>query len=559
MNGPEVAVSAEVADVAEGPAGPERASVAVIGAGPVGVTAANLLGRYGVDTLIIDRDTEIVDYPRAIGVDDETLRTLQGIGLADEVLRTTIQNVPLKLIDAAGHCLADIRPTIRELGWHRRNIFLQPTAEAVLRGGLKRFPHVRVSLGTELLELVQDDDGVTLLLDGRDGRREVRADYVIAADGGRSTVRDRLGIRLEGTTHPRRWVVIDCANDPLDAPYTALHCDPRRPYVSARLPEGHRRWEFMLFPGEDGDAILTRDRVDELLRRHVPDPRSVEVIRSRVYTHHSRVAACFVHGRVALAGDAAHLMPPWAGQGLNTGIRDVTNLCWKLAAVTRGQADGSLLASYDRERRPHATAMIELSDTLGRILGQRRRGVAKARDRLLRAATVVPAARRWVLEMRFKPIPHYREGFVATDQARHDASGVGRMFPQPLVEDLDGRHVRLDEVLGPWFAIVGFGCDPRSRLTAAERAAVEAFGATVVTVVESRSAASLRPGEHPHPGADLIVVEDLDNHLRPWFRDRGWDVVLVRPDRCVAAAGTADRIGPVLARLADRLNAGGPS
>jgi len=537
--------------------GVERVSVAVVGAGPVGVTAANLLGGYGVETLIVDRDTEIVDYPRAIGVDDETLRTLQGVGLVDEVMRSTIQNVPLRLIDASGRCLADIRPTIRELGWHRRNIFMQPTAEAVLRGGLKRFPHVRVSLGTELLELAQDDVGVALSLHGRDGRREVRADYVIAADGGRSTVRDRLGIRLEGTTHPRRWVVIDCANDPLDASYTALHCDPRRPYVCARLPDGHRRWEFMLFEGEDGDDMLTRDRVDELLRRHVPDPGSVDVIRSRVYTHHSRVAASFVHGRVALAGDAAHLMPPWAGQGLNTGIRDVTNLCWKLAAITRGQADGSLLATYDRERRPHAIAMIGLSDTLGRILGQRRRGVAKARDRLLRAASVLPAARRWVLEMRFKPIPHYRDGFVAVDTARDGASGVGRMFPQPMVEDLDGRHLRFDEVLGPWFAVVGFGIDPLSRLTAAERAAVGRFQPRVVEVVESRSAAGRQSGAHPT--ADLVVVEDLDDHLRPWFRDRGCDVVLIRPDRCVAAAGTADRIGPVLTGLSERLCPGGPS
>ena len=537
--------------------GAERVRVAVVGAGPVGVVAANLLGLYGVETMVLDRETEIVPYPRAIGIDDESLRTLQGIGLADEIVRTVIQNVPLKLIDAAGRCLADIRPTVRELGWHRRNIFMQPTAEALLRGGLKRFPHVRAGLGTELLDLVQDDDGVTLLLDGRDGRREVRADYVIAADGGRSTVRDRLGIRLEGTTHPHRWVVIDCANDPLDAPYTALHCDPRRPYVCARLPDGHRRWEFMLFSGEDGEEMLTRDRGDELLRGHVPDPGSVDVVRSRVYTHHSRVAARFVHGRVALAGDAAHLMPPWAGQGLNTGIRDVTNLCWKLAAMTDGQADPALLANYDRERRPHATAMIGLSDTLGRILGQRRRGVAKARDRLLLAASALPTVRSWVLEMRFKPIPHYRDGFVAADQARDGASGVGRMLPQPMVEDPVGRPVRRDDVLGPWFAIVGFGCDPLGRLTAAEHAAVGRFRARVVKVVESRSAPGRRQVERAD--GDVVVVEDLDNQLRPWFQDRGVDVVLVRPDRCVAASGTADGIGPLLAGLAERLRAGGPA
>ncbi len=536
--------------------GVERVGVAIVGAGPVGVTAANLLGQYGVSTLIIDRDTEIVRYPRAIGVDDETLRTLQGIGLADQILGTVIQNVPLKLIDAAGRTLADIRPTVRELGWHRRNIFMQPTAEALLRAGLERYPQVRLWLGTELRDLEQDDEGVTLLLDQRgSGRREVRADYVIAADGGRSTVRDRLGIRLEGTTHPRRWVVIDCANDPLDAPYTALHCDPRRPYVSARLPDGHRRWEFMLFPGEDGEQMLSRDRVEELLRRHVLDPRSVDVVRSRVYTHHSRVAARFVHGRVALAGDAAHLMPPWAGQGLNTGIRDVTNLCWKLAAIISGPAGRSLLDTYDQERRPHATAMIGLSDTLGRILAQRRRGIAEARDRLLRATSVLPAVRRWVLEMRFKPIPHYRAGFVAADQARDDTSGIGRMMPQPMVEGPDGRPVRLDEVLGPWFALIGFGCDPLSRLTATERAAVDRFHAQVVKVVESRADVRRRDP----CVADTIVVEDLDNHLRPWFQERRCEVVLVRPDRCVAAAGTADRIGRVLARLSEQLIGGDAS
>jgi 3-(3-hydroxy-phenyl)propionate hydroxylase len=531
---------------------PAHVPVAVIGAGPVGLTAANLLGTYGVGTLIVDRETEIVDYPRAIGIDDETLRTFQTIGLVDDILAGCVQNVPLRFFDAAGRCLADIRPTTREHGWYRRNIFMQPAAEAILRRGLDRHAHVRLMLGTELHRLRQDPDGATLSLIDEHGRRhEVRADYVIAADGGRSPVRGRLGIPLEGSTHPRKWVVIDCANDPLDAPYTALHCDPRRPYVCAHLPDDHRRWEFMLFPGEDADEMLAPDRVDELLRHHVEDPSLVTVLRARVYTHHSRIAARFVEGRVALAGDAAHLMPPWAGQGLNTGIRDVTNLCWKLAAIVDGQADRSLLATYDQERRPHAKAMIDLSTTLGRILGPTRPSVARARDWILRAASAAPPVKRWLLEMRFKPVPHYRTGFVT-------AGGivVGRMMAQPMVETSGGARLRLDDVMGQGFAVVGFECDPLAALTETELAAADGFQPRVIKVLESR--AGVRHHRAPCVNADTVVVEDVHNELRPWFRARGGDVVLVRPDRYVAIMSTVDSFGPKLALLANQFTGGRP-
>lgn len=536
--------------------GTESVSVAVIGAGPVGATAANLLGTYGVSTLIIDREPDIVDYPRAIGLDDESLRTFQSAGLAGEILRSTIQNVPLKFFDAAGRCLADIRPTARDYGWHKRNIFTQPKAEAVLREGLRRFPHVRLELGTQLRELTQDDDGVSLLIADECGEtREVRADYVIAADGGRSSIRSRLGIALEGSTHPHKWVVIDCAEDPLDAPYTALHCDPRRPYVSARLPDDHRRWEFMLFPGEDADELLSPERVKDLLRRHggAPATATADVLRARVYTHHARIAARFVEGRVALAGDAAHLMPPWAGQGMNTGIRDVTNLCWKLAAIVRGRAGASLLATYDEERRPHAKAMIELSATLGRVLAPKRRSAARIRDLTLRAASHAPAIRSWILEMRFKPVPDYRTGFVAHDHDGDNTPGVGRMLPQPMVETADGAHVRLDDALGPWFAVLGFECDPLARLTTGELAALHRFQPRIVKVLASRAGA--RHHAQPCASPDTVVVEDLDNHVRAWFQARGRTLAFVRPDRVVAAMTDLDGIGPAVTHLADRLTA----
>lgn len=539
--------------------GPEHVPVVVIGAGPVGVTAANLLGRYGVETLVIERERTVIDYPRAIGIDDEALRTLQAVDLADALLPSVIQNVPLKFFDAAGHCLADIRPGTRAYGWYRRNIFTQPAAEAVLREGLTRYPHVRMLLGAEVRELDQDPDGVTLLVADPDGgHREIRADHVVAADGGRSLVRRSLGIPFDGTTHARKWVVIDCANDPLDAPYTALHCDPRRPYVSARMPDDHRRWEFMLYPGEDADEMLAPERVRGLLRRNVADPDAVRVIRARVYTHHSRIARRFVDGRVALAGDAAHLMPPWAGQGLNTGIRDVANLCWKLAAITRGQAGRSLLDTYDSERRPHVRAMIDLSTTLGRLMAVRNPATAHLRDVLLRAASLVPPVKRWVLEMRFKPMPSYAHGFTAAGQGgAREQPAVGRMMPQPMAESSDGACARLDDLLGPWFTVIGFECDPLAKLTAAQHEAVRRFAPRVVKVVASR--AGERHHKEPNTDPATVVVEDLEGRLRTWFRAARCDTALIRPDRFVAALTTADALGSALTRLAGRYTAGDPT
>ncbi len=531
-----------------------QTDVVIVGAGPVGVTTANLLGCLGIDTVLVDRATDVVDYPRAIGIDDEALRTLQSAGLAEAILADAIQNVPLKFFDARNRCFADVQPRAREFGWYRRNVFMQPQAERAMRAGLARFAHVRTLLGHELVGLHQDDAGVRASLTRDDGGTvEVEACYLVGADGGRSTVRQLLGVALLGDTHPRKWVVIDCAHDPLDAPYTALHCDPRRPYVCAHMPYDHRRWEFMLFPGEDAEEMLAPAKVRELLSHHVEDPDALDVVRARVYTHHSRLAERFVVGRVALAGDAAHLMPPWAGQGLNTGWRDAANLAWKLAACVRGTAGPGLLATYEQERREHARAMINLSTTLGRILSPTRRSTARGRDLLLRAATVAPAVKSWLIEMRFKPEPVHRSGFfVPEPPVRGVRPTVGRMFIQPDVE-VEGRTAKLDDLLGLRFALIGFECDPAEHLDDEATRFLEQVGATVVRVIESRAGEVHRRRTSRWPGT--TVVEDVTNQLRPWFHQRGADVVLLRPDRYVAALGTSGRIGDDLVSLRDLLTA----
>jgi 3-(3-hydroxy-phenyl)propionate hydroxylase len=519
--------------------------VAVVGAGPVGATVANFLGLYGVETVLIERSPQVIDYPRAVGMDDECLRSFQAVGLADELAGDMIQNVPLRFFDARGRCFADVRPATREYGWSRRNIFLQPACERVLRRGLGRFASVQTLLGHDAVRLRQDHLGVELgVLAPGDEQLRIRAQYVVAADGGRSTVRDLLGVPLEGDTHPRKWVVIESDTDPLDAPYTGLHCDPARPYVSIRLPHDGRRWEFMLFPGEDSEEMLKPGKVRELLAPHVEDPARLNIIRARVYTHHSRIARRFTVGRVCLVGDAAHLMPPWAGQGLNTGIRDATNVAWKIAAVTQKGADPGILASYDAERRPHAQAMIDLSTTLGRILSPTSRQVAAARDLAFRSIVWAPAVKTWILQMRFKPMPRYTDGLVVSDE-RGRNSPVGRMFVQPLVEDAQGHAVRLDDTLGSWFGVIGFCADPAEHLTDAQRDYLTQLGASLIKVTDSRAGRGQRTTTHQ----GTQVIEDLEGHLREWFTQHATRFAVIRPDRYVAAHADETSLGAAINRL----------
>ncbi|BCI85548.1 hypothetical protein NIIDMKKI_07540 [Mycobacterium kansasii] len=218
------------------------------------------------------------------------------------------------------------------------------------------------------MSCAETGDAVTVECGGEGGVSRVRADYVIGCDGGRSVIRRTMGVSFEGTTSPTRWLVVDIANDPLGHPNSEVGADPERPYASISIAHGIRRFEFMIHADESDEQAEDPAFLTRMLARVVPYPDRVEVIRRRVYTHHSRIAGAFRSGRLLLAGDAAHLMPVWQGQGYNSGIRDAANLGWKLAAVVTGQARDSLLDTYDMERRKHARAMIDLSTMVGKVI-----------------------------------------------------------------------------------------------------------------------------------------------------------------------------------------------
>jgi 3-(3-hydroxy-phenyl)propionate hydroxylase len=510
---------------------PKSTDVAIVGAGPVGLTLANFLGLYGVRTVVLESRPTLIDYPRGVGMDDETLRTFQAIGVIEDVLPHTTPDQWLRFMNSKGRCFASIEPRARPYGWPRRNAFIQPLVDEVLLKGLDRFDTVDVRWNCEVVAIADDADGARVTVQTAPDEPEefLHARYAVGCDGGRSLVRKEMGVSWDGTSSPTRWLVVDLAHDPIGTPNAYVYGDWRRPYVSIALPHGLRRFEFMLLPGEDDEVMAKPDRVDELIRRVVPDVGSLEYIRQRVYTHHARVAGSFRRGRVLIGGDAAHLMPVWQGQGYNSGIRDAANLGWKLAAAVRGDLGEEIVETYDAERRPHAAAMVKLSQNAGMLVRQTRRSSATLRDLITRGWDFVPPLKRYIVEMRYKPMPTYTTGVVVGTSADR-TSGLGRLFIQPTVATRDGRHRRLDDVLGHWFAVLAWGDDPRPHLSTDALAVWRRLGAHIVV---ARPSTQLHWGEPDDER--YTVVGDEGGELKTWFDGQGGSVVVLRPDRFVAA------------------------
>jgi 3-(3-hydroxy-phenyl)propionate hydroxylase len=523
--------------------------VLVVGAGPVGLTLANELGLYGVRVLLVEADSSLVDFPRAVGIDDESLRAFQTIGVVDDVLPHTTPNHFLRMVNGKGRCFASIEPQTREFGWPRRNAFIHHLADEALLSGLARFPSVDVLWDRRLVGVEQNEAGVVASFQDPDGTRSERsASFLVGCDGGKSTVRKAMGVSWEGNSSPTRWLVVDVRNDPIGIPNAYLVADLQRPYVSIALPHNIRRFEFMLLPDEDEGRMAEPAQVDALVDRVFPGLGPLDYIRARVYTHHARVAGSFVDGRTMIAGDAAHLMPVWQGQGYNSGIRDASNLGWKLACVVKGFAAAPLLQTYDSERREHAGAMVRMSQRAGLLIRPLNRLGIVARDALTRSWDLTPPLRRYIIEMRYKPMPRYTVGCVLDP----DRPTVGRMFPQPEVVSRDGVTVRLDDVLGPWFALLTWCSELGVHLDERAAAVWRRLGATFVVVRPMTQLHWIGPDED---GA--CVVGDRDGSIKQWFDAADGSVVLLRPDRFVAAVVRPPDVVEMTRRFAALL--GGPA
>jgi 3-(3-hydroxy-phenyl)propionate hydroxylase len=510
--------------------------VAVVGAGPTGLALANDLGQAGIRAVLIERNDTTVQQPRAVSIDDEALRAMQGLGLIENVLTDVALDYGSHYFTPDGTCFAKVEPTTREYGFPRRNAFLQPRLEATLRKGLDRFPNVTLLFRHERQRLAEDKDGVTLGLSGPDGEDvSVRARYVVACDGGRSPIREELGIPLAGSTYDQRWLIVDLGSTQERFRQTRVLCNPDRPALTLPGPHGTRRYEFMLHDGETDEIATAPEFVRNLLQAHGPDA-DAPVVRRQVYHFHARVADRWQTERVFLAGDAAHLSPPFAGQGMNSGLRDAHNLGWKLASVVQGGLGPGLLNTYEQERLPHARALIQLAVNMGRVMMPRSKFQASLVQSGFRVARLLPPVQDYFAQMRYKPKPFYKKGFLAED----DGLGlVGRMLPQPVLEFGPRERVLLDDVIGSGFALICYG---RNAQKTADALAGFNFGLprpkrlAVVPAHYNLASAS---------AADIPAGRDVEDRLGRLAAEDHDVVIVLRPDRYVAAAARITQGGAV--------------
>lgn len=348
--------------------------VAIIGLGPTGATLANLLAQQGLQVLAIDREAGIYPLPRAVHFDGECMRVFQSIGVAD-ALQSQIRPSPgMKFIDSEGRLLIDWSRELQvgPMGWYPSYRCHQPWLEQTLRQKLSEYAGVDIRLKQEMLECAQVSNGVELRIkDIATGEvLQEKARYVVGCDGARSAIRGLIGASLDDLQQSEQWLVVDVVLNherPDLGDYSIQYCDPSRPGTYVRGVGMRRRWELMLMPSDDPATITQPENIWKLLSRWVtPDEATLE--RPALYTFRAVVARGWRRGRLLIAGDAAHLTPPFMGQGMCAGIRDASNLAWKLGAVIRGDAGEELLDTYETEREPHAREFISTAVRLGQVI-----------------------------------------------------------------------------------------------------------------------------------------------------------------------------------------------
>lgn len=512
------------------------ADVVIVGYGPVGQTLAILLAQRGRRTIVVERWPRPYAMPRAVAFDSESARILAAAGLADYVHEFSEPSGEYRWLDASGRTLLSIEASEQgRCGWPDSLSMYQPGLEAALAARAARLPTLDVRRGVEAVAVAETPDGVELTVRESGGaERDLTAGWVVGCDGANSFVRAALGATSTDSGFSHDWLICDVV--PAGAaefrPNNLQICDPVRPTTHVSAGPGHRRWEFMRVAGE---SVADLDRPEiawELLARHGVTPDNAVLERHAVYTFDARVADRWRAGRLLVAGDAAHVMPPFAAQGMCSGFRDAANLAWKLDLVLAGTAGAELLDSYEVERRRHVRHAVRMSVDLGKVICQDDPVAAADRDTVMIAARrrgiggSQPKAAVWPLV----------DGFLHRDADGRVRRPAGELAPQGRVTR-GARTALLDDIVGPGFVLLAAE-PPRQLLADRDRRVLDALGVRVVHVLPAGTAAG--EGE----------VADTDGVLLDHLAETGSLAVFVRPDFYVYG-GAADAAG--VAALVDGL------
>ena len=513
--------------------------VAIVGYGPAGATFANLLAKYGLRIAVIDQAAAIYDKPRAITIDHEVLRVFQACGLEDTIAAHTAPHPGTHYLGVDGGIIKkfDPMPPPFPLGWVPTATFLQPAFEQALRDRLATYDKADIFLSAQAIGIAQDDNGTTLTIESETGGiRTLRARYLVGCDGANSFVRKSLGIGLTDLAFDEWWMVVDALeHGATKRPEKCFqYCRPSRPGTFLPGPGELRRWEIKLLPGEEPATFSERENVLKVLADFT-DVTKVEIWRTAVYRFHALLAQDWQSGRIFLMGDACHQTPPFLGQGLSAGIRDAVNLAWKLALVLRGDAQPSILPTYEQERAPHVGAIVALAKDFGLIIGELDAKAAAVRDARLRDELNSGKAET----IRQKFIPDLARGLIAMDTPR-----AGTLFPQPFIDTANG-IVRLDDLMPPEFVIVAAASGSFDALTPRSAEFLKSLGAACFVV---------KPAEAADSGRHAPALTETGRLFTDWLDHNGIVAALVRPDRAVyGGARDAGELNALIETLAGKL------
>ena len=521
-----------------------RGPVIVVGAGPVGCTAALLLADYGIPVTLLERHAQPHPLPRAVHLDDEVARILGRLGVSEGFLARSRPGSGLRLLDARHRVMAEFSRDYAAgiHGFPQANMFHQPDLEELLFARVEKHPLIDFRRGAEVCGIEGTGSPLTAapvrvrtLVD--EEPQTFTGTVVLGCDGANSTIRELTGIPMEDLGFTERWLVVDIRVEGGLNTWDGVEqiCDPARAATFMQVTGDRYRWEFRLRDGEDEACLITPEALGELLRPWTGrgDLAGMEITRSASYTFRARLAARFQDGRVFLLGDAAHLTPPFSGQGLAAGLRDADNLTWKLACVLTGRAGEDLLASYDTERRPHARAMVKKAVRVGwamtggqdRAAAVRRIALAAAvrseHVRQAMASTATPPLKAGALQA----VPLFQTDIPA-------ALRPGGLIPNPLVSAGGDPPVRLDTILAGRTAVLT-ARRPGPGLVEFCRH----YGLVLVRISATGTSTPGEPGTPEDAGwIEVRLVGDAPPAGMRGLTANPALTVIVRPDRVVAAA-----------------------
>ncbi|WP_026926384.1 bifunctional 3-(3-hydroxy-phenyl)propionate/3-hydroxycinnamic acid hydroxylase [Granulicoccus phenolivorans] len=508
--------------------------VIIVGMGPVGITLAGLLAKRNIRVAIFDKLPGLYPLPRAAGMDHEVMRIAQELGLSEELSQYVAPYRPSQYRGARGQVIKrlDSPPPPYRLGWDPMLVFDQPAFEGVVRDHVSRMPTVSASVNTDVVAFGQDSDGVWADLTRSGGPAErVRGRYLVACDGGGSPVRRRLGISMTDLGFHENWLVVDAIVED-DATLARLpetqvqYCEPTRPATFINLVGRRRRWEIALDPGELPVGPVATEDVWAWLERWIA-PGEARIERAAAYMFHGLVADRWRQGRILLAGDAAHMTPPFMAQGMAQGMRDAQNLAWKLEAVLDGSSPDDLLDSYQVERRPHVIETTQHTIALGRMICERDEAAAAARDAQLVGTdgAEVPVTFRSVF------LPPLTEGLIA------ETPGAGEIMPQPFVY-ADGEVRLLDDIIGSGFLVVVSPAVDSADLARLKQPTEDLRGRLL----------RIHPPADHGAVTDSTAVVERDGLMTAWLESLGATIVIARPDHYVYATTSSPEEAVTLLR-----------